>query len=80
MWTDRFVRLGRYWRIRPLVFSFVPRCQGLAVRAKVDAVVAVRCEIVVSCHLGALVPGEAPAGVFRQVTERGDERVAEVPG
>ncbi len=25
----RFVPLGKYWRSRPLVFSFVPRCQGL---------------------------------------------------
>jgi hypothetical protein len=25
----RFVPLGKYWRSRPLVFSFVPRCHGL---------------------------------------------------
>src|SRR3954454_12351302 len=25
----RSVPLGKYWRSRPLVFSFVPRCQGL---------------------------------------------------
>jgi hypothetical protein len=25
----RFVPRGKYWRSRPLVFSFVPRCQGL---------------------------------------------------
>jgi hypothetical protein len=24
----RFVPLGKYWRSRPLVFSFVPRCHG----------------------------------------------------
>src|SRR3954453_12979030 len=27
--TLRSVPLGKYWRSRPLVFSFVPRCQGL---------------------------------------------------
>ena len=26
---ERFVPFGKYWRSRPLVFSFVPRCQGL---------------------------------------------------
>ena len=25
----RSVPLGKYWRSRPLVFSLVPRCQGL---------------------------------------------------
>src|SRR5882757_7789858 len=30
LWTDRSVPLGKYWRSRPLVFSFEPRCQGLA--------------------------------------------------
>ena len=27
--TDKSVPLGRYWRIRPLMFSLLPRCQGL---------------------------------------------------
>ena len=27
--TLRSVPLGRYWRISPLVFSQMPRCQGL---------------------------------------------------
>src|SRR3546814_6150396 len=27
--TDRSVPLGKYWRIRPLMFSLLPRCQGL---------------------------------------------------
>ncbi|MNY04347.1 hypothetical protein D3C86_1370200 [compost metagenome] len=26
---DKSVPLGRYWRIRPLMFSLLPRCQGL---------------------------------------------------
>jgi hypothetical protein len=26
---DRSADLGRYWRRRPLVFSLLPRCQGL---------------------------------------------------
>ena len=26
---SRSVPLGKYWRSRPLVFSFVPRCHGL---------------------------------------------------
>ena len=29
LWMLRSVPLGKYWRIRPLVFSLVPRCQGL---------------------------------------------------
>jgi hypothetical protein len=31
---DRSVRLGRYWRSRPFVFSFVLRCHGLPGWAK----------------------------------------------
>ena len=27
-WADRSVPLGMYWRSRPLVSSFDPRCQG----------------------------------------------------
>ena len=27
--VDRSVSLGRYWRMRPLVFSLVPRSQEL---------------------------------------------------
>lgn len=27
--TDRSVPLGKYWWIRPLMFSLLPRCQGL---------------------------------------------------
>ena len=26
---ERSVPFGKYWRSRPLVFSFVPRCHGL---------------------------------------------------
>jgi putative transposase len=29
LWRLRSVPLGKYWRSRPLVFSLVPRCQGL---------------------------------------------------
>ena len=29
LWVDRSVHFGKYWRSRPLVFSLVPRCQGL---------------------------------------------------
>lgn len=29
VWTDRSVRLGKYCRSRPFVFSLVPRCHGL---------------------------------------------------
>jgi len=28
-WRERSVPFGKYWRRSPLVFSFVPRCQGL---------------------------------------------------
>ena len=31
---DRSVPLGKYWRRSPLVFSFVPRCQGLCARVE----------------------------------------------
>jgi hypothetical protein len=30
LWAFRSVPLGKYWRSRPLVFSFEPRCQGEA--------------------------------------------------
>ena len=30
VWIFRSLRRGRYWRSRPLVFSLVPRCQGLS--------------------------------------------------
>jgi len=29
VYPDKSVPLGKYWRSRPFVFSFVPRCQGL---------------------------------------------------
>lgn len=29
LWALRSVPFGKYWRSRPLVFSFEPRCQGL---------------------------------------------------
>jgi hypothetical protein len=32
--TDRSVPFSKYWRSRPLVFSFVPRCQGECGSAK----------------------------------------------
>src|SRR4030095_2587559 len=45
--TDRSVPLGRYWRSRPLVFSFDPRCQGLCGSQKYTwtfvAMVSARC-------------------------------------
>ena len=28
LWRDRLLPFGKYWRSRPLVFSFDPRCQG----------------------------------------------------
>ena len=31
---ERSVPLGKYWRSSPLVFSFMPRCQGLWGSAK----------------------------------------------
>jgi hypothetical protein len=31
---DRSVPFGKYWRSSPLVFSFVPRCQGECGSAK----------------------------------------------
>ena len=28
LWIGKVSALGKYWRSRPLKFSFVPRCQG----------------------------------------------------
>ena len=33
---EKLVPLGKYWRTRPLVFSLLPRCQGLRGSAEVD--------------------------------------------
>ena len=34
VYPERSVPLGRYWRTKPLVFSFVPRCHGLPASQK----------------------------------------------
>ena len=60
----RSVRLGKYWRRRPLVFSLVPRCHGLCGSQKVDGQAGVDAELSVLCHFGALVPGQRLPELF----------------
>lgn len=79
MCRDRFVRLGRYCRTKPFVFSFVPRSQGLPGRAKKIPSEVGR-EFMMAGHLGALVPGEAAACAFWQRAEGGDEGVTHLAG
>ncbi len=50
------VRLGKYWRSSPLVFSLVPRCQGdLGSQKNLDS--GVDTELDVLGHFFALIPG-----------------------
>src|SRR5215213_11213715 len=56
---------GRYWRSSPLVFSLLPRCQGLLLPgtlgiAEVDLDTGLVGEPEVFGHLVALVPGQGP--------------------
>ena len=57
-WRARSVPLGKYWRSSPLVFSLVPRCQGVA---EVHLQAAVDRQLRVLGHLGALIAGHRPA-------------------
>ena len=54
---ERSVPLGMYWRSRPLVFSFDPRCHGTVGIAEIDLDPGGDGEGGVLVHLGALVPG-----------------------
>ncbi len=56
------VPLGKYWRRSPLVFSLVPRCQGLfGSEEHLDA--GVDLELGVLGHFFALFPGQGPPQV-----------------
>jgi hypothetical protein len=62
----RSVPLGKYWRSSPLVFSLVPRCQGLCGSPKVDRQAGLDPELGVLGQLGALVPGQGAAQLVGQ--------------
>lgn len=73
MWTERSVDFGKYWRNRPLVFSFVPRGQGLAASQKYTRNAGLCSDLEVTGHLGALIPGETPSRSGGQLVERSDD-------
>src|SRR6516164_7312060 len=66
---------GKYCRSKPLVFSLLPRCQGLRGSQKIDLHVGGDGEVLVVSHLLASIPGQGAAqllGQFAHVfTERG---------
>jgi len=73
----RLSPFAKYWRRRPLVFSFEPRCQGLwgsDVDPRLDR------EAAVLGHLRALIPGERAAKLGRQGRDASLERLADLDG
>ena len=72
----RSVPLGKYWRSKPLVFSFVPRCHGLRGSQKNTCSPSVDTQLSVLGHLRALVPGQGPTKLIR---ERSDRRCDRIP-
>jgi hypothetical protein len=78
------VPLGKYWRSSPLVFSLVPRCQGLCGSQQVDRQAGIDAQLGVLGHLGALVPGQRPAQLLGQCLDRVGDGVPDglgaVPG
>jgi hypothetical protein len=73
------VRLGRYWRTRPLTLVRAP-LPGAAGAGEEDAVGEIGRELVMAGHLGALIPGETLSGLLRKLTEDGDKGIAHVAG
>ena len=55
---ERSVPLGKYWRRSPLVFSFMPRCQGLWGSAKNTSRARVDLQLGVLGEFLAAVPGQ----------------------
>ncbi len=72
----RSVPLGKYWRSRPLVFSFVPALPRTAGVAEEDVQPRVDTQLSVLGHLRALVPGQGPTKLIR---ERSDRRCDRIP-
>jgi len=58
------VPLGKYWRSSPLVFSLVPRCQGLLRITEEHLDPGVDTELGVLSHFLALIPGQRLPQVF----------------
>jgi len=77
---DRSVPLGKYWRSRPLLFSFDPRCQGEAGSGEEDGDPGDRREFVVAAHLAALIPGQRPSRASQKAREGVDEGVTDMFG
>ena len=63
---ERSVPLGMYWRSRPLMFSFDPRCQGLRGSQEVGLDAGVDAELGVAAHLSSLIPGEGSKQLLGQ--------------
>ena len=64
--ADRSLPLGMYWRNRPLVFSFEPRCQGEWGSQKKTGDARGHREGTVARHFGAPVPGDGVGQLFGQ--------------
>ena len=72
----RSVPLGKYWRSRPLVFSLLRAARRVRV-GEVDLQAGLLLDPGVVEHLVALIPGQRPTYLGRELAERGDERVAD---
>jgi predicted deacylase len=54
---EKLVPLGKYWRTKPLVFSLLPRCQGLRgstamIAHYIESVLLPQCDVVIDVHSG----------------------------
>ena len=58
VYPDRSVPFGKYWRSRPLVFSLVPRCQGLYGSAKKIWIASRWSQLLVLGHLFPPIVGQ----------------------
>ena len=74
----RSALLGRYWRSRPLVFSLLPRCQGLRGSQKYTWTPVVDRELGVLGHLLALIPGQRPPELLGQPSNGSSEGGADL--
>ena len=72
----RLLPFGKYWRRRPLVFSFDPRCHGSGDRRSRPRHRSRRKPPVLG-HLLSLIPGQRPAKLFGQRPDARLERLAD---
>src|SRR5205085_9869298 len=65
-WVRPFivVRLGRYWRMRPLVFSLVPRLPGVIRGGEVEQNAGGLFDVLVGVELGSVVNGDGAEQVW----------------